>query len=843
MITDKQLLKILRKEHGIISQESPLTSFITIGIVVDTDDPLESGRLRVFCPTLNDDPKKLLHLPWAVYMSPMGGSISNSSYARGEGKGPENTDGAVAYGFWAIPEQGSKVLVTCIDGDERRRVWMGCLPEHQETHTLFHGRYKWDGNGKPDGPLSSKDSPIEPLYTNAGKAFNNDRESREWKTRQAEYQATAIPEDGSPPNDAKITYLDGSFKEISQQEQDDWVKPIVGSHGYDWSGNKGVGSHKASRVFGLSTPGNHALSMDDRAFNSRIRMRSTTGHQIILDDTNERIYLSSNEGNNWIELDSNGNIDIYSKRRVSIHAEKDINFSTDESFRVKAKKGIFMYSGDTRDQEELEAEKPEDGEIRFHSTGDTHFMVEKNMRTLIKEDWLTEVGGKSCITVAEDFFLQVEKDINVITNNGDYNISINGNYNHNVTNTTSIFSGRDNKMQAVNDTEIFSFTGKADYGAMKNVTIKSIIGDLTLMAKSPKSNIKLTSNGGGNELSMRNPAFGIFSQGEFTFKSPKPMGIQINEGFGVTNGKPSLNGSPIGSGCLTLSGGVNIKFSPTEIDFDAPDDIKSKIKSGLNTVATSINTINDNFDQIERKVNDLAYTAGSKLAEIVGVSDPFDILSITVPSLPSFPQIPTLSFPAIDLPDFDFDFCIDVDPFLTVDNFNLIPDSLFDVNVNLGILSKNDIKSWWSGQTDKFTNSIDRLGAAKNELLDFNTPFNKIKNSVDQMKSAVDNFVDINVNIDHTTTFTSYCGGAYDFRDALVEYNEYVDIHNSNPVNTQLDNLIELANEIDKHSKGLQTLERGMETNGSEIDNADFTDLLDIKPIIDQYSADLGDIQ
>lgn len=842
MITNKELLKILEVEHGVVSNREPPTSFITTGIVVDTDDPLQAGRLRVFCPTLNDDPKKLHHLPWAVYMSPTGGSINNSQFSRGEGKGPEKTEGAVAYGFWSIPEQGAKVLVTCIDGDERRRVWMGCLHEHQETHTLFHGRYKWDGDGEPDGPLSSTDSPIEPAYTNAGKAFNGDRNSREWKTRNAEYQVSAIPKDGDPPNSSKPTYLDETFEQISQQETDEWVETIVGAHGYDWSGNKALGSHMASRVYGFSTPGFHAWSMDDRPFNSRIRFRTATGHHILLDDTNERIYVATNEGNNWIEMDSSGNIDIYAKRRISVHSEKDINFSTDETFRVKAKKGIYMYSGDTRDQEELEAEKPEDGEIRFHSTGDTHFMVEKNMRTLIKEDWLTEVGGKSCITVAEDFFLQVEKDINVITNNGDYNISINGNYNHNVTNTTSIFSGRDNKMQAVNDTEIFSFTGKADYGAMKNVTIKSIIGDLTLMAKSPKSNIKLTSNAGGNELSMRNPAFGIFSQGEFTFKSPKPMGIQINEGFGVTNGQPSLNGSPIGSGCLTLSGGVNIKFSPTAIEFDAPDDIKSKIKSGINAVATSINTINDNFNQIERKVNDLAYTAGSKLAEIVGVSDPFDILSITVPSLPSFPQIPTLSFPAIDLPDFDFDFCIDVDPFLTVDNFNLIPDNLFDVNVNLGILSKNDIKSWWSGQTGKFTNSIDRLGAAKNELLDFNTPFNKIKNSVDQMKNAVDNFVDINVNIDHTTTFTSYSGGAYDFRDALVEYNEYVDIHNSNPANTQLDNLVELANEIDKHSKGLQTLERRMETNGSEIDNADFTDLLDIKPIIDQYSTDLGDI-
>lgn len=842
-MTSKELLEQLTREHQVGKNvEKNYTQMITTGIVVDTDDPLEMGRLRIFCPTLNDNPKKLHHLPWAVYVPPYGGVISNSQYARGTGKYPESTTGAVAYGFWGIPEQGAKAIVACIDGDERRRIWLGCMHEHQESHTIFTGRYKWEGGGNVDGPLSSTGDNMEPLYTNSGKAFKDDRKSREWKTRQAEYQVNALDPEGNDPNDFKSGYTDQFYPQISESEVDPWVKPILGSHGYDWSGNKAVGEHKASRVFGFSSPGGHVVMMDDRAFNSRLKIKSATGHQIILDDTNERIYMSTNEGANWIEMDSSGNIDIFSERRVSVHAEKDINFSTDESFRVKAKKGIYMYAGDTREQEPLDSDKPEDGEIRFHSTADTHLMVEKNLRMLVEDDWLAEIGGKHCLSIAKNMLLQVEDGIDVIVNDGDYSISVDGNYNHNVTNTTSIFSGRDNKMQAINDTEIFSFTGKADFGAMKNVTIKSIIGDITLTGKSPKSNIKLTSNAGGNELSMRNPAFGIFSVGEFSFKSPKPMGIQINNGFGVTDGKPSLNGSPIGSGCLTIGGGVNVKFSPTSIEFDAADDIKSKIKSGAAAVETSINTINDSFKQIETKVNDLSYATWSKLSEIVGVFTPIDILSISIPALPTFPQPPSLRFPAIDLPDFNFDFCIDVDPFLQVDDFNLIPDNLFGASIDLGILSKNDIKSWWNSQTNKLTNSIDRLKAAKDVLLDFNTPFNKIQNSVNDMKNAIDNFVDINVSINNTTILASYSGGAQDFRDSLIEFNDNVDAHNVNPANTQLDNLIELANEIDKHSKGLQTLERRAETNGSEINNADFTELLEIKPIIDQYFADLGDI-
>src|SRR6266851_351372 len=73
---------------------------LTVGVVVDTDDPLQMGRLRIFCPSLNDDPKKLQHLPWASYVSPFGGVIDNSCFTRGSDPNNCKTNGAVHYGFW-----------------------------------------------------------------------------------------------------------------------------------------------------------------------------------------------------------------------------------------------------------------------------------------------------------------------------------------------------------------------------------------------------------------------------------------------------------------------------------------------------------------------------------------------------------------------------------------------------------------------------------------------------------------------------------------------------------------------------------------------------------------------
>lgn len=307
---------------------------LTLGLVVSTDDPLEMGRLQVYCPALNDNPKKIYHLPWAAYVTPFGGSINNPNYTRGTGDGKPTSTGAIHYGFWGVPELGAHVLVGCIDGDPRRRFWLGCVPEHQETHTQFHGRFDWSSrDGTPDGPLTSDKKPIQPIYDNMTSAFV-DRKSREWKSRGADYQPMANSKDGNgaPSNVRGEDYLDETYEQMSAHEKDKWVRENLGAHGYDWSGFKDAGAFKSSRVFGFSTPGFHSLSMDDRPFNSRTKLRSSTGHMVLLDDTNERIYIMTNKGNNWVEMDSNGNIDVYSERRVSISAGKDINLSTGGTF-------------------------------------------------------------------------------------------------------------------------------------------------------------------------------------------------------------------------------------------------------------------------------------------------------------------------------------------------------------------------------------------------------------------------------------------------------------------------------------------------------------------------------
>lgn len=500
---DSKTLALFKERYKSFSvgggSDSALPAGLTIGMVVSTDDPLEMGRLQVFCPALNDNPKKILHLPWCTYISPFAGSINNSSYTRGTGDGTATSEGAIHYGFWAIPELGAHVLVGCIDNDFRRRFWIGSVPEHQETHTLFSGRFNWDGkDGTPDGPLTSSNKPIQPIYDNWTRAFV-DRESREWKSRGADYQATANTKagNGAPSKIRGEDYLDDTYEGISSQEKDAWVAEQLGSHGYDWSGFKSAGGFKSSRVFGFSTPGFHSLSMDDRPFNLRTKLRSATGHMILMDDTNERIYIMTNKGNNYVEMDSNGNIDVFSERRVSISAAKDVNISAGGTFRVHAEHGIHMYAGhnDAETVRQSLAEPPMMGEIRLQTEADLH-VIANNIRNKSHENTYNEVGLSLYEIIGDSTFRDVQNEINVRTLTGDHVISVAGNLFETVQKSSKRLSYGTSALTSQGDLEVYSFDGGLSAGSKNDASFKSAAGNVDLEAMGQTSdagNVRINS--------------------------------------------------------------------------------------------------------------------------------------------------------------------------------------------------------------------------------------------------------------------------------------------------------------------------------------------------------------
>jgi hypothetical protein len=77
-------------------------------------------------------------------------------------------------------------------------------------------------------------------------------------------------------------------------------------------------------------------------YNEYFRVRTRTGHQILMHNSEDLIYIGNSRGTTWIELTSNGKIDIYASDSISIHTENDLNIKADRDINMEAGRNINL---------------------------------------------------------------------------------------------------------------------------------------------------------------------------------------------------------------------------------------------------------------------------------------------------------------------------------------------------------------------------------------------------------------------------------------------------------------------------------------------------------------------
>jgi hypothetical protein len=271
---------------------------VYVGVVKKNDDTQNMGRLKVYIKEFGGNPD--IDTSWITvsYASPFAGSTS--IYNQGSNV-TEYEDTMKSYGFWAVPpDLDTEVLVAFNAGKTSDGYWFACLYQRgtQVSVPGIPSKNTYGGENKPAAPKNKKDS-------------NPDLE------KYVEHK---------PMSDALK----------KQGLEKDLLRGLTSSS---------ATRESPSKVLGILTPGQHQFVMDDGdkdGNNKLIRLRTTNGTQLLLDDAGGHIYLITKDGQNWVELSNDGQIHIYGDSDINIRSKSNINLFADNDVNIEAGRSINM---------------------------------------------------------------------------------------------------------------------------------------------------------------------------------------------------------------------------------------------------------------------------------------------------------------------------------------------------------------------------------------------------------------------------------------------------------------------------------------------------------------------
>ena len=317
-----------------------------VGIVKNNTDTTRTGKLLVFNEFLSgpdeNDPKG-----WTTvsYVTPFYGTTEPSA--------PESTEGAFAqnrhsYGMWFTPPDiGTKILFVFANGDPNIGYYLGSIVNEDAHHMM---------------PAIGSSSQI------IGQELQNPYFSNSQRLPVVEFNDNnkGLREGQRFFDSAKPVHQVQAFVLLQQGLLNDPIRGTIGSNSYRES---------PSTVFGLSTPGRpiyqggynsqslqtrlnqdatspgsvpvesmrvvgreggHSVVLDDGDINGNdqlVRIRTAKGHQVLLSDSGDTLYISHANGQSWFELGAEGTVDIYAANSVNIRSG-DINFHADRNINI-----------------------------------------------------------------------------------------------------------------------------------------------------------------------------------------------------------------------------------------------------------------------------------------------------------------------------------------------------------------------------------------------------------------------------------------------------------------------------------------------------------------------------
>lgn len=270
-----------------------------------------------------------------------------------------------SYGMWAVPPDiGSSVLVIFAEGNKSRGFWIGCIQEkfmnfmvpgngstkyntQDQSKILPVGEYnKRSESGASNAPTQF----LKPVNTDAVAQLTRagllTDPIRGLTTSSARREVPSMVFGMSTPG--PLDRRPGKPRVAAGDENSQTDIPasrLTGSSFVMDDGDpslfrKGPAASTPSVYASLADGGDPMIPA-----NELIRFRTRTGHQILLHNSEDLIYIAHGSGSSWIEMTAAGTIEVYSKGNISFHSDSDINFDAGKNINFKAGAAINSTAG------------------------------------------------------------------------------------------------------------------------------------------------------------------------------------------------------------------------------------------------------------------------------------------------------------------------------------------------------------------------------------------------------------------------------------------------------------------------------------------------------------------
>jgi len=320
---DTSNLRGVREERGVVT-----------GIVKANVHGSHMGVIKVWIPNFSTDETDKSQWRTVRYCTPY--------YSRADNNGPLNTYLSTKVPSGIVtppPDIGTTVLCFFADGKNAEGYYFACVPDTFMLQTVPEATRSSDGtpagefNDNPTGTRNAKtidnfkkESRPTDFYTqaylrqqglldDAVRGINNSGYMRESPS-----ELIGISSKGRRITEQGADFLTTYNAQVKNPDTAD--KKVVDGLLGPYARRKG-----------------HSITLDDGDIDgnsNQIRFRTSTGHQIMLNDSEGVIYVGNSTGSCWIELSNNGTMDVYAQDSINFRST-NINFHADQNIKFHSK--------------------------------------------------------------------------------------------------------------------------------------------------------------------------------------------------------------------------------------------------------------------------------------------------------------------------------------------------------------------------------------------------------------------------------------------------------------------------------------------------------------------------